>query len=111
MSLFFSISRLHLMSAKRWWMWSDVLPKSVSYPLTVGGGIRTVEDMREMLMAGADKVGINTAAVNRPELINEGATAFGNQCIVVAIDAKREGPGKWGVYTHGGRTAVGLRCR
>ena len=77
-------------------------------PLTVGGGIRTVEDMREMLMAGADKVGINTAAVNRPELINEGATAFGNQCIVVAIDAKREGPGKWGVYTHGGRNPVGL---
>ena len=77
-------------------------------PLTVGGGIRTVEDMREMLMAGADKVGINTAAVNRPELINEGATAFGNQCIVVAIDAKREGPGKWGVYTHGGRNPLGL---
>ena len=77
-------------------------------PLTVGGGIRTVEDMREMLMAGADKVGINTAAVNLPELINEGATAFGNQCIVVAIDAKREGPGKWGVYTHGGRNPVGL---
>ena len=80
----------------------------VFIPLTVGGGIRTVEDMREMLLAGADKVGINTAAVNRPELINEGATAFGNQCIVVAIDAKREGPGKWGVYTHGGRTPVGL---
>ncbi len=77
-------------------------------PLTVGGGIRTVEDMREMLLAGADKVGVNTAAVNRPELINEGATAFGNQCIVVAIDAKREGDGKWGVYTHGGRTPVGL---
>jgi len=77
-------------------------------PLTVGGGIRSVEDMREMLLAGADKVGINTAAVNRPDLINEGATAFGNQCIVVAIDAKREGPGKWGVYTHGGRTPVGL---
>jgi len=81
-------------------------------PLTVGGGIRTVEDMREMLLAGADKVGINTAAVNRPDLINEGAAAFGNQCIVVAIDAKRENlegePGKWGVYTHGGRTPVGL---
>lgn len=77
-------------------------------PLTVGGGIRTVGDMREMLLAGADKVGVNTAAVNRPELINEGATAFGNQCIVVAIDAKREAPGKWGVYTHGGRTPVGL---
>ena len=68
-------------------------------PLTVGGGIRTVEDMREMLLAGADKVGVNTAAVLRPEVIDEGAAAFGNQCIVVAIDAKREGPGKWGVYT------------
>ena len=77
-------------------------------PLTVGGGIRAVEDMSEMLLAGADKVGVNTAAVNRPELINEGASAFGNQCIVVAIDAKREGEGKWGVYTHGGRNPVGL---
>ncbi len=77
-------------------------------PLTVGGGIRAVEDMSEMLLAGADKVGVNTAAVNRPELINEGASAFGSQCIVVAIDAKREGEGKWGVYTHGGRNPVGL---
>ena len=77
-------------------------------PLTVGGGIRAVEDMSEMLLAGADKVGMNTAAVNRPELINEGAAAFGSQCIVVAIDAKREGEGKWGVYTHGGRNPVGL---
>lgn len=77
-------------------------------PLTVGGGIRTVDNMREMLWAGADKVGVNTAAVNRPELIDAGAKAFGSQCVVVAIDAKREGPGKWGVYTHGGRTPVGL---
>jgi cyclase len=61
-----------------------------------------------MLLAGADKVGINTAAVNNPGLVDEGAKAFGNQCIVVAIDAKREAPGKWGVYTHGGRTPVGL---
>jgi len=76
-------------------------------PLTVGGGIRTVENMREMLLAGADKVGINTSAVNHPELIDAGAKAFGSQCIVVAIDAKREGPGTWGVYTHGGRTPVG----
>lgn len=76
-------------------------------PLTVGGGIRSVEDMRAMLLAGADKVGVNTAAVSRPELINEGAAAFGSQCIVVAIDAKREGPGKWGLYTHGGRNPVG----
>ena len=77
-------------------------------PLTVGGGIRTVDNMREMLLAGADKVGINTSAVTRPGLVDEGAKAFGSQCIVVAIDAKREGPGKWGVYTHGGRTPVGL---
>ena len=77
-------------------------------PLTVGGGIRSVDDMREMLLAGADKVGVNTAAVVRPELINEGAKAFGKQCIVVAIDAKKEGEGKWGVYTHGGRKPVGM---
>jgi cyclase len=74
----------------------------------VGGGIRTVENMREMLLAGADKVGINTAAVQTPGLVDAGAKAFGCQCIVVAIDAKRESPGKWGVYTHGGRTPVGL---
>ena len=77
-------------------------------PLTVGGGIRSVEDMREMLLAGADKVSLNTAAINRPDLINEGAAAFGSQCIVVAIDAKRQAPGKWGVSTHGGRKFVGL---
>ncbi len=77
-------------------------------PLTVGGGIRTVDDMREMLLAGADKCGVNTAAVNTPDIIDAGAKAFGNQCIVVAIDAKREGPGKWGVYTHGGRKPVNL---
>jgi cyclase len=59
-----------------------------------------------MLLAGADKVGVNTAAIFRPEVIDEGAKAFGNQCIVVAIDAKRQGPGKWGVYTHGGRRPV-----
>ena len=77
-------------------------------PLTVGGGIRTVDNMREMLFAGADKVGVNTSAVIKPGLVDAGASLFGSQCIVVAIDAKREGPGKWGVYTHGGRTAVGL---
>lgn len=77
-------------------------------PLTVGGGIRSVENMHTMLQAGADKVGINTSAVTNPNLVDQGAKAFGNQCIVVAIDAKREGPGKWGVYTHGGRTPVGL---
>ncbi|MBK1835677.1 imidazole glycerol phosphate synthase subunit HisF [Roseibacillus ishigakijimensis] len=75
-------------------------------PLTVGGGIRKVEDMRVMLGAGADKVGVNTAAIHRPQVIDEGANTFGNQAIVVAIDAKRQGPGKWGVYTHGGRKPV-----
>ena len=75
-------------------------------PLTVGGGIREVEDMRQMLLAGADKVGVNTAAIRRPEVVDEGANTFGSQCVVVAIDAKRQGPGKWGVYTHGGRNPV-----
>ena len=64
--------------------------------------------MKRMLLAGADKVGLNTAAVKRPEVVNEGYDAFGSQAIVVAIDAKREGEGKWGVYTHGGRTPVGM---
>ena len=77
-------------------------------PLTVGGGIRSVMDMREMLLAGADKVSLNTAAINRPELINEGAAAFGSQCIVVAIDAKAQPGGGWHVYTHGGRRDTGL---
>jgi cyclase len=76
-------------------------------PLTVGGGIRTVEDFRAMLRAGADKVSVNTSALQRPELIREGARAFGSQCVVVAIDAKRDGPGRWQVYTHGGRHPTG----
>ncbi len=77
-------------------------------PLTVGGGIRTVPDMREMLLAGADKVGINTAAVQTPDLINASSDAFGRQCIVVAIDAKRNDQDSWTVYTHGGRTPTPL---
>ena len=76
-------------------------------PLTVGGGIRTVDDMRRMLHAGADKVGVNTAAVNNPDVIDGGAAAFGCQAIVVAIDAKRKAEGGWEVFTHGGRTPVG----
>lgn len=72
-------------------------------PLTVGGGIRVVEDFRAMLKAGADKVSVNTSALQRPDLIREAARAFGSQCVVVAIDAKRDGPGTWRVYTHGGR--------
>jgi len=72
-------------------------------PLTVGGGIRTVDDMRTMLLAGADKVGVNTAALFNPGVIDEAAEAFGCQCLVVAIDAKRNKRGSWTVYTHGGR--------
>ncbi len=72
-------------------------------PLTVGGGIRSVDDMRQMLHAGADKVSVNTAAIRRPELIGEGAAAFGSQCVVVAIDAKRWSDTQWKVSTHGGR--------
>ena len=72
-------------------------------PLTVGGGIRALADVRDMLLAGADKVSMNTAAIQRPELISEAAEAFGVQCIVVAIDAKKQPSGGWSVYTHGGR--------
>ena len=82
----------------------------VFVPFTVGGGIRTTADMRAMLEAGADKTSVNTAAVERPALIGEGARAFGSQCIVVAIDARRRGPaarGGWEVHTHGGRTPTG----
>ncbi len=77
-------------------------------PLTVGGGVRAVEDIRKLLLAGADKVSINTAAVMRPEFVAEAAEAFGAQCIVVAIDAKRAGPGRFEVFTHGGRKATGI---
>jgi len=77
-------------------------------PLTVGGGIRTTEDMRAMLKAGADKISINTAAIQNPDLVRAGAERFGSQCIVVAIDAKRVGEGRWGVFTHGGRRPTPL---
>ena len=77
-------------------------------PLTVGGGVRVVEDVRKLLLAGADKVSINTAAVNRPEFVGEAALKFGNQCIVVAIDAKRDGHGGFEVFTHGGRNPTGI---
>lgn len=77
-------------------------------PLTVGGGIRTIEDVRTMLLAGADKVSMNTSAIQTPRLIAESANQFGSQCIVVAIDAKRNGDGGWTVYTHGGRRATDL---
>jgi len=78
-------------------------------PLTVGGGVRTVEDIRRLLNAGADKVSINTAAVHRPEFVREAAERFGSQCIVVAIDARQvPGEERWEVYTHGGRNPTGI---
>lgn len=78
-------------------------------PFTVGGGIRTIDDIRVMLAAGADKVSVNTAAVQNPGLISEGANKFGSQCIVLAVDAKRAAePGNWEVYIHGGRTPTGI---
>jgi cyclase len=80
----------------------------VFIPFTVGGGIRSVDDARLLLRAGADKVGINTAAVERPELIAELAEEFGSQCVVVAVDARRDDKGSWEVFTHGGRRGTGL---
>ncbi|MBO0711138.1 MAG: imidazole glycerol phosphate synthase subunit HisF [Acetobacteraceae bacterium] len=80
----------------------------VFLPLTVGGGVRTLEDMRRLLLAGADKCSINSAAVARPELVGEAAEKFGSQCIVVAVDAKRTGAGQWSVFTHGGRRDSGI---
>ncbi len=77
-------------------------------PLTVGGGVRTLEDIRALLLAGADKVSINTAAVKRPEFIREAAEKFGSQCIVAAIDAKKADSGKFEIFTHGGRQAAGI---
>jgi len=77
-------------------------------PLTVGGGVRTVDDIRRLLLAGADKVSINTAAVHRPEFVAEAARKFGSQCVVVAIDAKQTGPGRFEIFTHGGRNPTGI---
>src|SRR5246500_910117 len=77
-------------------------------PLTVGGGVRTTEDIRSLLLAGADKASINTAAVKDRAFVKRAAEKFGSQCIVVAVDAKAVGPGRWGVFTHGGRQATGL---
>ena len=89
----------------------EAVAAQVFIPLTVGGGVRTVEDVRRLLNAGADKVSINTAAVQRPQLVEAAAGRYGSQCIVVAVDAKRvAGPGasRWEVFTHGGRNATGL---
>lgn len=88
----------------------DVVKKTaekVFMPLTVGGGVRNINDIRNLLKAGADKVSINTAAVENPKLVKQASNRFGDQCIVVAIDAKKIGKKKWEVYTHGGRTPTG----
>jgi imidazole glycerol-phosphate synthase subunit HisF len=81
---------------------------SIFIPFTVGGGIRTLDDIRQILLAGADKISLNTAAITNPNLISEGANRFGSQCIVVAIDAKRAASDRWEVYTHGGRKPTGM---
>ena len=86
----------------------EACAEQVFIPLTVGGGVRKVEDVRRLLNAGADKVSMNTAAVNNPQLVAEASAKVGSQCIVVAIDAKQTSPGKWEVFTHGGRKNVGL---
>lgn len=93
----------------------DVVQKTaekVFIPLTVGGGIRTIDDMRLMLNSGADKISINSAAIQNPDLIKQGARRFGSQCIVLAIDAKqdKDNPGNWKVYTHGGRKCTELNA-
>lgn len=82
----------------------------VFIPFTIGGGIRTVEDMRKMLKAGADKTSLNTAAVKNPSVIREGAEKFGRQCVVLAVDARRSGDHRWEVYVNGGRTPTGIDC-
>jgi cyclase len=82
--------------------------ESIFIPFTVGGGVRSVEDFRAILGAGADKVGVNTAALRDPELIARAADQFGSQCVVVAVDARAVEPGRWEVFTHGGRTPTGV---
>jgi cyclase len=86
----------------------EQVAEQVFIPLTVGGGVRVVDDVRRLLNAGADKVSMNTAAVNNPQLVHDVSSKVGNQCAVVAIDAKQTGAGKWEVFTHGGRKNTGL---
>ena len=86
----------------------EQVAEQVFIPLTVGGGVREVQDVRNLLNAGADKVSINTSAVTNPQLVADASARYGSQCIVVAIDAKQVAPGKWEVFTHGGRKATGL---
>jgi len=89
----------------------DVVTRTAEHcfmPLTVGGGVRTIDDIRQLLLAGADKVSINTAAVTNPDFVREAAEKFGSQCIVVAVDAKSVGPEKFEIFTHGGRKPTGI---
>ena len=86
----------------------EQVAKEIFIPFTVGGGIRTVEDIRKMLLAGADKVSLNSAAIKNPEVISQGAKLFGSQCIVLAIDAKKRENGGWNVYVRGGREDTGI---
>lgn len=86
----------------------EAVASQVFIPLTVGGGVRTVDDVRRLLNAGADKVSMNTAAVNNPQLVADASGKVGSQCIVVAIDAKQTSPGQWQVFTHGGRNNTGM---
>jgi cyclase len=86
----------------------EQMAREVFIPLTVGGGVREVEDIRRLLNAGADKVAINTAAIHRPEFVQEASERFGSQCIVVAIDAKQVANGRWEIFTHGGRRETGI---
>lgn len=86
------------------------MAESVFVPLTVGGGVRKIDDIRNLLNAGADKVGINSAAITNPDFVGESASRFGNQCIVVAIDAKKVGENRWEIFTHGGRNATGINA-
>jgi cyclase len=86
----------------------EAIAEQVFIPLTVGGGIRKAEDVRAMLNAGADKVAVNSAAIHKPDLINQLSAEFGSQCIVIAIDAKKVAAGKWEIFTHGGRNTTGI---
>jgi cyclase len=86
----------------------EAVASEVFIPLTVGGGVRAVEDVRRLLNAGADKVGINSSAISNPQLVFDASQKYGSQCIVVAIDAKKASDGRWEVFTHGGRKATGL---
>jgi cyclase len=86
----------------------EAVASEVFIPLTVGGGVRAVEDVRRLLNAGADKIGINSSAISNPQLVFDAAQKYGSQCIVVAIDAKKASDGRWEVFTHGGRKATGL---